>query len=238
MAAPPPTPQVASKDPPARRPLPFGFRLGNLGIRFALALLRTRLVVEGLEHIPDAPSIIVASNHLSYMDPPILSVVLERHVRRQVRYMAKAEALSWPIVGFVLLAYGGFGVRRGQADREAYRMALRVLKDGDWLGLAPEGTRSRTGQMGEPKPGAALLALRSGALVLPVGISGSERLWKPGDRLPRPGHTVTLRFGPAYRPAEVVAGGPERRAALQEASEELMRRIAVLLPPAYRGRFG
>ncbi|MGH2466818.1 MAG: lysophospholipid acyltransferase family protein, partial [Candidatus Limnocylindrales bacterium] len=220
----------------ARADLPFGFRLGNIGIRFALWILRTRVVVEGVEHVPDLASVILASNHLSIMDPPILSVVLERIVRRQVRYMAKAEALGYPVVGWMLVNYGGFGVRRGQPDREAYRRALAVLTEGDWLGVAPEGTRSRTGHLGEPKPGVALLAQRSGATLLPVGIWGTERLWPVGARLPRFGQTVRIRFGQPYRPtAAASAGGgtgtdADRRAATAGIGEDLMRRIAALLP--------
>lgn len=234
--------------PRARPALAFGYRLGNIGIRFALWLLRTRLVVEGIERVPDAPAVILASNHLSIMDPPVLGVVVERVVRRQVRYMAKAEALGWPVVGWMVTSYGGFGVRRGQPDREAYRMALSVLAAGDWLGVAPEGTRSRTGHLAEPKPGVALLAQRSAATILPVGIVGTERLWPVGARLPKFGQTVTVRFGAAYRPAEaagpegtpVSSGGAalERRAATAALSEDLMRRIAALVPPGYRGRFG
>ncbi|HEX5466368.1 MAG TPA: lysophospholipid acyltransferase family protein [Candidatus Limnocylindrales bacterium] len=227
----------------ARPALPFGFRLGNIGIRFALWVLRTRIVVEGVERIPDRPSVILASNHLSIMDPPILSVVLERCVRRQVRYMAKAEALGYPLVGWMLVHYGGFGVHRGQPDREAYRMALGVLTAGDWLGVAPEGTRSRTGHLGEPKPGMALLAQRSGSPILPVGIYGTERLWPVGARLPRFGTTVTIRFGAAYLPLDPGADGAsaaraDRRAATAAISEDLMRRIAALLPASYQGRFG
>src|SRR3990172_6128614 len=128
---------------PARPPLPFLFRLGNLGIRVALALMRVRIHVEGVEHVPDEPGVIVASNHLSIVDPPLVCVVVARLVGRRTRYMAKAEALDAPILGLVLRAYGGFGVRRGRPDREAYRMARSVLDAGEWLGVAPGGGRSR-----------------------------------------------------------------------------------------------
>ncbi|MFI5262127.1 MAG: lysophospholipid acyltransferase family protein [Candidatus Limnocylindrales bacterium] len=223
---------------PVPRPLPFPFRLGNLGIRIALTGLRVHVHLEGVENIPDdLPGVILASNHLSIADPPLLSLVIARLTGRRVRYMAKAEALEAPIMGPVLRAYGGFGVRRGSADREAYRMARAVLDAGDWLGLAPEGTRSRTGALGDPKAGVALLALRSGAPILPVGLAGTERLWPVGARLPRFGTDVTVRFGPLYRPAATPAAD-DRRAALEASSDELMRRIAALLPPAYRGRFG
>lgn len=235
--------------------MPLAFRGLNALIRAALATGRIRLRIEGAEHVPDAGGIIVASNHLSIADPPLVCVTVERLVGRRVRYMAKAESFGWPLVGPVMAAYGGFGVRRGRADREAYRAARAVLESGDWLGLAPEGTRSRTGHLGEPKPGVALLALRTGAPILPVGIAGSERLWPVGARLPRPDSTVTLRFGPVLRPEDLglradfspedapAGGEPERPAAARResvahATETLMRRIADLLPAPYRGRFG
>ena len=222
---------------PTQAALPFLFRLGNLGIRLALAALRVRVNVEGADHVPDEPGVILASNHLSIVDPPLVSVVVARLVGRRLRYMAKAEALDAPLLGPVLRAYGGFGVRRGRPDREAYRMAHAVLDAGDWLGVAPEGTRSRTATLGEAKAGVSLLALRSGAPILPVGIAGTERTWPVGARLPRFGTTVTVRFGVLYRPSPAAAEG-DRREALEARTEELMRRIAELLPEAYRGRFG
>ncbi|MFI5262483.1 MAG: lysophospholipid acyltransferase family protein [Candidatus Limnocylindrales bacterium] len=224
------------RPPASRPPLPRAVRLGNLGVRLGLAVIADRIVVEGAEHVPDEPSVILASNHLSILDPPVLTVTIARLICRQVRYMAKAEAFDVPLLGTVLRAYGGFAVRRGRADREAYRAAREVLESGAWLGLAPEGTRSRSGHLGEPKSGVALLAIRSGATVLPVGISGTERAWPVGARLPRPGRTMTVRFGMAYRPAD--ASGADRRQEVEVASEALMRAIAALLPPSYRGRFG
>lgn len=213
-------------------------------MRLGLALLADRVVVEGAEHVPDEPGVIVASNHLSILDPPLLTITVARLVGRQIRYMAKAEAFDMPVVGAILRAYGGFAVQRSRPDREAYRAAQAVLASGAWLGLAPEGTRSRTGHLGEPKPGVAMLAMHSGATVLPVGISGSDHAWPVGARMPRPGTHVVIRFGPAYRPAAqaeargAAAGTVDRRQMLQVESEALMRRIAELLPSSYRGRFG
>jgi len=233
----------ASTATTTEQPLPPAVRLGNLGVRLGLALLADRIEVEGAERLPDEAGVIVASNHLSILDPPLITVSVARLVGRQVRYMAKAEAFEMPVVGSILRAYGGFGVRRGRADREAYRAAQDVLASA-WLGLAPEGTRSRTGHLGEPKPGVALLAVRSGATVLPVGISGSDRAWPVGARLPRPGSRITIRFGTPYRPgagdgdAATTAVTNDRRATLEAQSDELMRRIAALVDPRYRGRFG
>jgi 1-acyl-sn-glycerol-3-phosphate acyltransferase len=157
--------------------------------------------------------------------------------------MAKVEAMETPVMGPALRAYGGFGVRRGQADREAYRMSRAVLETGDWLGLAPEGTRSRVAVLGEPMPGVSLLATRADALVLPVGIAGTERTWPIGSRRPHFGTTVTIHFGPvldlrATGATDSGTGRDERRAAADASSEMLMRSIAALLPAPYRGRFG
>ena len=210
-------------------------------LRLGLAVGGIRVHVDGRDLVPDEAGVILASNHLSIADPIILAAVVEQVVGRRTRYMFKSEALSWPILPRLLVAYGGFAVRRGQPDREAYRMAREVLETGDWLGVAPEGTRSRTGRLGEPKPGVSLLAMRSGAPVLPAGIWGTERLWPIGARFPRLGTTVYVRFGEAFGPTQ-----PEdadeihtaRREAIEAATEDLMRRIAALLPAEYRGRFG
>jgi 1-acyl-sn-glycerol-3-phosphate acyltransferase len=253
------------------------FRLSNAFARFALWVLRTRVMLEGTEHIPDVPGVIVATNHLSIMDPVMVTLEINRLNGRRIRYMAKAEAMSWPVFGRWLVAYGGFPVRRGRPDREAYRRAREVLAQGEWLGLAPEGGRTRVGHLIEPKPGVALLAVRTGALVLPAGIWGSERLWKVGGRFPQPFKTVTIRFGEPYLMSEVTspaasaterslddagavgrvarvdgpprdtgadaAGGPavergRKRPSVDAASEDLMHRIARLVPREYRGRFG
>jgi 1-acyl-sn-glycerol-3-phosphate acyltransferase len=241
-------------DEPASSPrpnAPLAFRFLNLVIRLVVTLTRTRLVVEGTEHLPDQGGVIVASNHLSIADPPLICLAVWRAAGRRVRYMAKSEAMEAPIMGPALRAYGGFGVRRGQADREAYRMSRAVLDTGDWLGLAPEGTRSRKATLGQPMPGVALLAVRSGAPVLPVGIAGSERTWPIGARFPRFGTTVTVRFGPVLdlrasgsAPDDLTvdrSGSAERvdrRAALDASTDAMMRAIAALLPASYRGRFG
>ena len=261
-----------------RPPPPPVFQMANALLGVALRVARVRLVVDGAERLPDQAGVIIASNHLSITDPPLICLAVDRASGRRVRYMAKAEAMAMPLLGPILHAYGGFAVRRGRPDREAYRMARQVLEAGDWLGLAPEGTRSRTGVLGEPKPGVALLAMRSGATIVPTAIWGSERLWPVGAHVPRLFTTVTIRFGEAYRPEPVeptalasatgissagereggsppAEGAVERasptpdgggrsngqrrqRDALDATSEDLMNRIARLLPPEYRGRFG
>ncbi len=244
--APDPGPRAEMPAPP---PLTITFRVVNGCVRLLMSIGHVRLVVEGADLLPDRPSVILASNHLSFADPVLLAMAVQQQLGRRVRHMAKAEAVAVPVFGTLLRDYGGFAVRRGHPDREAYRMARAVLEGGDWLGLAPEGTRSRTGTLGEPKAGVALLAMRSGAEIVPAGVWGTERLWPIGKQLPRPGQVVHIRFGAPYRPAVVDRDADEvdasrrpsagaRRAALDAATEDLMGRIASLLPPEYRGRFG
>ncbi len=194
-----------------------------------LRALRIRVTVKGAHNVPDAGDVIVAFNHLSVADPPLVALCLDRHAGRRVRFMAKAEAMRWPVLGRLFRAYGGFGVERGRIDRDAYRTARAVLASDDWLGLAPEGTRSRTGTLGEAHTGAVLLAIRSGATILPLGLSGTERVWPVGSALPRSRTGATVRIGEPYQ--------PQTRDAEAE-TEELMRRIAALLPPQYRGSHG
>jgi 1-acyl-sn-glycerol-3-phosphate acyltransferase len=114
----------------------------------------------------------------------------------------------------------------------AYRVAKATLVAGGVVTLMPEGTRSLDGRLAAPRPGASLLATRSGALVLPVGISGTDDLLGRGRRFPRIGARVTLRFGV---PFTLRLEGRDRRAALATADAEIMRRIAALVEPRHRG---
>ena len=145
--------------------------------------------------------------------------------------MAKRELLRLPGMIWVVKAYGSFTVRRGAADREAIRRALEVLGEGRVLGLS-EGTRSKSGSLGEPYAGVGLLALRTGASVVPIGIRGTDLvspftpLWK------RPRVVVTIgKPIPSSRVTGAVRG------AARELTERVMSAIAGLLPSDQRGRF-
>ena len=153
--------------------------------------------------------------------------------RRPV-FLAK-EALFVGPVGTVLRSQGVYPVKAGGSDADAYRICKRVLDGGGIVVVAPEGTRSRDGVLGEPKPGVALLATREAVPILPVGISGTDRFLPRDARFPRIGTCITVRVGRPF----ILVPDPAlpRRAALQAASEEVMRRIAALLDERHRGPY-
>lgn len=141
---------------------------------YILFRLFYRWEVVGLENIPPKGPVILCSNHISLMDPPLVGSAF---FHRQVYFMAKEELFHIPVISFLLRKFGAFPVKRELSDRRAIRTALQVLKDEQILGIFPEGTRSRTGKLGKGNSGVALFALRSDALVIPVAVIGPYRLF-------------------------------------------------------------
>jgi 1-acyl-sn-glycerol-3-phosphate acyltransferase len=163
-------------------------------LRLARALLRLlfrllfRFRVEGAEHYPAGPAVIVA-NHPSALDPLFIAVALPE----RVVFVAAAEFLEMPVVGWAMRAYGCIPVRRGEVDAAAVRAALTALADGLKVGVFPEGQVSPA-----PAPirrGAGLIAARAQVALVPVAVIGSGRVFPLGARVPRP-HRVTVRLGP------------------------------------------
>ncbi len=194
----------------------------------------TRVHVEGLENVPTEGPLILAGNHISNADPPLIACWLTPALGRPIHWMAKAEALEWPIVGWFMRQNGCFGIRRGAADTEAFRLARGVLDDGRVLGAFPEGTRSPSGALQPAKDGVSLLALRTGAPILPLGVAGTDRFWPRDSTLWRFGGRVSLRVG---EPFVLQRGlGPDgRKESLEEVTTRVMMRIAELLPERHRG---
>jgi 1-acyl-sn-glycerol-3-phosphate acyltransferase len=190
--------------------------------------------VEGFDDVPQAGPLIVVANHISNSDPPLVFGWLTPALGRQMHILAK-EALFVGPVGWFLRKYGVTPVKAGGSDIDAYRVALSVLDRGEVLCIFPEGTRSATGLLGEPKPGVAMLASRSRVRILPVGISGSDVFLGRGKRLPRLRSRITLRAGEPF--TLELDPALARRAAVNQASEDLMRRIAALVDERHRGRF-
>ncbi len=194
----------------------------------------TRVRVEGLEHVPAEGPLILSANHVSNADPPFMAVWLTPELGRPIHWMAKAEALEWPLAGWFMRQNGAFGIRRGAADTEAFRLAKSVLDDGRVLGAFPEGTRSPTGALQEAKDGVTLLALRTGAPILPVGIAGTDRFWPRGRPVWRVGGRITMKVGEPFV-LERRVGPDGRKESLDDVTTRLMLRIAALLPVRHRG---
>lgn len=135
---------------------------------FLLALFKVffRVKVKGKENLPDSGKAIILSNHISLLDPPLLAAVLPR----PIRFMAKKELFKNPILRFILFLADAFPVDRNKNDITAVKKALAVLKKEEVLGLFPEGTRNPEGELGTPKLGSVMLAIKSGAPIIPVGI--------------------------------------------------------------------
>jgi 1-acyl-sn-glycerol-3-phosphate acyltransferase len=201
---------------------PILYRLSWWAFEILFRLLRVRRRVEGREHEPAPPYLIVA-NHASEADIPLVGLSL----RARVSFMAKEELRRLPPVAWWVRGCGSFFVRRGTADREAVREALRMLRRGWAVCLFAEGTRSRDGRLGPFEEGAAYLALKAAVPVLPVGIVGSHRVRVSGWRLPSRAD-VAVRLGPPLRPR---VEGTVSREAVAEWTARLREAVRVLLPP-------
>lgn len=135
-----------------------------------------RWEVSGRENIPLTGSFIICSNHISWWDPPLVGSLVSH---QPVYFMAKEELFQLPVFGSIMRKIHAFPVKRDSADRRAIRTALDVLKGGNILGLFPEGTRSKTDELLPPQPGVGMIAIKSEAAVLPVGITGPYKLFRP-----------------------------------------------------------
>lgn len=133
-----------------------------------------RIEVIGKENIPKEGPVIICSNHISNLDPPVVGITSPR----DIHFMAKDELFEKKWLDKLLRGIQAFPVKRGMIDRNALRKGLKVLRNNQVLGLFPEGTRSRTGKLGKPLAGAGFFALRSEAVVIPCAIIGPYRPFK------------------------------------------------------------
>ena len=195
---------------------------------YLLLRILTNLEVEGLENVPLEGGGIVATNHLSILDAPLIFCRIQRpdFTALIARKHRKNIAIRW-----LVERVKGIWIDRYQLELEPLRQMTQVLKKGGLIGIAPEGTRSPTHQIMKAKTGAAYLAAKTGAFVLPAAVTGTEDavyLWK---RLRRP--TFKVRFG---KPFYLAPPDPKNREAqLEEYTDEIMCRIAAMLPECYRG---
>jgi 1-acyl-sn-glycerol-3-phosphate acyltransferase len=189
----------------------------------ALTMMRLgfRLEVRGGQHVPCTGAALLVSNHVSVLDPPFVGAAAPR----DLYFLAKEELFKIPLLGRLIRALNARPVKRDGSDSRALKLGLRLLAEGRALLIFPEGTRGREGRLGEGKPGAGMLAVMSGAPVVPVYVSGSGRALPPGRVVPRPAK-VRVVFGPAlhFKLREDEA----RKERYREVSQEMMRAIAQL----------
>ena len=169
--------------------------------------------IVGVENIPSTKGVIIAANHISLWDPPLIGTFLPR----KINFMAKEELFDIPIIGYIIKRLNAFPVKRGTADRVAIKKAISLLKSGECLGLFPEGTRSKDGKLGEAEAGMALIAIKADVPVVPTAvIIKKNKFW---------GNEIKLIFGKPikYQPNE------DGKSGMQEFTDEIMREIGKLM---------
>ena len=203
------------------------YRLGRLLARATMRTFFGRVEVVGKENVPPFGPLIVTSNHLSNVDPPVLTTVIDR----ALWYVAKRGLFSNPVFSYFLRGVHVYPVDRDGQDVDALRWSLEMLDRDKALVVFPEGTRY-PGGLGEGRDGAVYLALRSKAPLLPVAIVGTEHL-RGILRVAFPFRRLRVTIGSPY--SLPVVEGRLSREVMHSLTRELMQRIAGLLPPEYRG---
>jgi len=189
-------------------------------------LTRTKFI--GVENIPPTGGVLLACNHMSRMDIPVLFLTPNRP---EMTALVTTKYLKYPLLRWFIVTAEGIWLDRDTADFSAFRNAVKALSDGKALGIAPEGTRSQTGQLIEGKPGTALLALRTGVPIIPVAIVGTEDSVSQLRRLKRP--QISAEYGEPIIPPQLDRNNREGQ--LQILTDEIMCRIATMMPQKYHG---
>jgi 1-acyl-sn-glycerol-3-phosphate acyltransferase len=193
----------------ARKGVGWTYTLARIILTLPTMLLwRVRAI--GLENVPKHGPLVLAPNHFSQMDHFFVGL----HLRRKIRFMAKSQLFGPPVLTYIFKHGGVFPVRRGHHDEEAFETVRQLLAQGEMLLVYAEGGRSRSQQLGDPKPGIGRIALETGIPIVPVAIKGSERT-RYWTRLRFP--KVTVQFGEPLSLA--VETSPNRDRQLQVATE-------------------
>jgi 1-acyl-sn-glycerol-3-phosphate acyltransferase len=178
----------------------------------------TRLVARprayGRDRVPTTGGVVLAINHMHWLDIPVVGVLSPR----PINFVAKIEAHRVPGLGQLIRSHGALAVRRGESDREAVRLMRQAVRDGRVLGLFVEGTRQLGGRPGKAQPGAAMVALQEGVPVVPVAVYGTQ-FWKFTDMKPS-----SVAFGDPIR----FTGLPKNGRGYKQATGEIEQRILAL----------
>ena len=196
----------------------------------AMAWLFWRIKYTGIANIPLEGPVIIASNHISHLDPPLIGV----GVKRPVTFIAKMELFKVPFIGWWLRQLGQISVTRGGGGKAALETAIEALKDGRVIIIFPEGTRSPTGRMQRGRSGVAVLALKTGAPVVPASIEGSFEAFGKGKFVPRPGRVKVVYGKPLTFKDKFTDGDVISRKALDDITTVIMEEIIKLLPEKQR----
>jgi len=205
------------------------YRICNIMQRTVLRLFADWRVSGG-QNVPPMGPLIVVANHQSNIDPPLLGASLPR----DLFFLAKETAFGNPAARWLLNNYGAYPLKRGKIDIAAIRWALNKLSGDNAIVLFPEGTRS-PGKMKKALSGVTLLAIKSGAPILPVGITGTEKLG-PILRVAFPTGNIRVNVGQVF--SLPVVHGKLEKPQLDSMTSIIMDRIAALLPESYHGVYG
>lgn len=189
-----------------------------------VARLLFRIRFQGVEHVPPSGPVLITPNHVSFMDPVLVTLPLHR----VLHYMTLERFFRVPVLGPLIRWSRAFPVRDDEADRRAARTAIRLLRAGEALVIFPEGGRSPDGRVQPFHPGAFRIALRTDAPVVPVTIAGGFEAWSAHRRLPRPGRITITYHAPLTRKDLPPAADPKAQPELL--AELVRRRIEEALP--------
>ncbi len=176
------------------------------------------LKVYGREHVPKHGGVLLVANHQSYLDPVLLAVRLNR----PVSYMAKSELFANRFFSWFIRSLHAFPVRQGEGDVGAVKETIRRLKEGHLLNIYPEGSRTKTGELGPIMPGVALIIRRAGVPVVPVAIHGSFEAWPTGTSMFHPA-PIRVMYGPPLQVENMKA--PQIVALLDKTLREMMEKL-------------
>lgn len=203
-------------------------RIGHTILRFLFRLL-LQVEIDGLEHMPRTGPALLLISHTNFLDGPMACALTPRTVMP----MGKEQLFRVPVFGRLLRWYGGFPVRRGRADVVALRSAFSVLRQGHVLLIAPEGTRSGSGQLQRGKPGTAYIAVHADVPLVPMAVMGVEHFSRNLLQLRRT--PIRIVLGRAFRLRH--SGQSVSRETLHQMTDEIMYQMARLMPPERRGAY-